>query len=124
MTTSYEKGYIGEIAALLLLFFKGYEILEWRSKSKFGEIDIITKKGKEIVFIEVKLRKTLEAAQFAPSPKQIKRITHSAQIWCNKREWTQKYNYRFDVIAIAPFKIKHIKDAFRPNNEVYFRGFV
>jgi len=55
-----ETGRAGEDEAVNFLKRKRYKILERNFRTKFGEIDIIAKKGKEIIFIEVKTRKTTE----------------------------------------------------------------
>lgn len=49
-------GKIGEDVATQYLIKKGYEIIERNFYCKQGEIDIIAKNKKELVFIEVKTR--------------------------------------------------------------------
>ena len=48
--------------ASLYLRAKGYQILAQRFKTRDGEIDIAAKRGRHMVFIEVKQRQTLDAA--------------------------------------------------------------
>ena len=52
-----KKGDIGEEVAFSYLEKHGYKILERNYSTKFGEIDIIAKKGKTVVFVEVKTRR-------------------------------------------------------------------
>lgn len=54
-----ETGKIGEEEAVKFLKKNKYKIVERNFRTKFGEIDIIAKKGKKVVFIEVKTRKTI-----------------------------------------------------------------
>ncbi|MEK7519971.1 MAG: YraN family protein [Patescibacteria group bacterium] len=58
MKTSQRKtGDLGEELTCQYLIRKGYRIIERNYLMKYGEIDIIAKKDKEIVFIEVKTSK-------------------------------------------------------------------
>ncbi len=47
-------GEIGEKAAVKFLMKQGFSIVERNVSNKFGEIDIVAKKGKQYNFIEVK----------------------------------------------------------------------
>ncbi|KAF0093706.1 MAG: hypothetical protein FD128_2668, partial [Hyphomonadaceae bacterium] len=66
-------GRFGEFAAAILLTLSGYQVLEWRKKTFMGELDLVARRGNFLVFIEVKVRKTLDEAQFAISVSQQKR---------------------------------------------------
>ena len=106
-------GRLAEFAAILLLTFKFYLILKTRYRNNHGEIDIIALRGKELVFVEVKLRKATESAQFSISHKQMERIKNAAIGFCKSRKWAGQKHWRYDVIACAPWKMpKHIKNAF------------
>ena len=52
----YRFGLLGEYAACLLLWSKGYRIVARRVRNFAGEIDIIARRGKLLIFIEVKAR--------------------------------------------------------------------
>jgi putative endonuclease len=49
-----EKGRIGEALAAMFLKKRGYEVIERNYRIREGEIDLIARKGGEIIFIEVK----------------------------------------------------------------------
>lgn len=51
-------GKMGEDYACDILFELGYEILDRNFSSKYGEIDIVARKGGVIAFVEVKTRKS------------------------------------------------------------------
>jgi len=53
-------GKYGEDIAINYLRKNGYQIIERNFRTKFGEIDIITKYKKALIFFEVKYRKTIE----------------------------------------------------------------
>ncbi|MCR4324789.1 MAG: YraN family protein [Candidatus Curtissbacteria bacterium] len=51
-------GKIGEDAAVKFLQKNGYKIIEHNFRIRGGEIDIIAKDGKTLVYVEVKTRST------------------------------------------------------------------
>ncbi len=109
----------GEQQAARYLRRRGYAILDMNYRCRFGEIDVIAKKRKFIVFVEVKLRKNdrfAEAREFVTRAKQ-ERIISTAGLWLMENE--TELQPRFDVIEIyAPegqkgkIKIEHIENAF------------
>lgn len=116
-----ELGKFGEDKAAAFLRRKGYLIVERNFSCRFGEIDIIARKGNFIVFAEVKLRKNAEfavAREFVTYSKQ-RRIISSASLWLSIKQC--ELQPRFDVIEIyAPdgdksrkLEINHLKDAFQ-----------
>lgn len=51
-----KTGKIGESIAKDFLEKKGYNIVEQNYKTKYGEIDIIAKKGSELIVVEVRTK--------------------------------------------------------------------
>ena len=111
----------GEALAAEYLRKKRYEIVAAGYRSRFGEIDLIVKDRKFLVFVEVKLRKSSDfarAREFVDRKKQDKiRITASMYLSQNPTVLQP----RFDVIEIyAPEgmetrkpEIYHMEDAFQ-----------
>mgnify|MGYP000518667921 CR=1 FL=1 len=77
LRTSHNFGKIGEILAIIFLLFKGYKIIAHNHRNYFGEIDIIAKKGKNLVFLEVKSRKKIFDVRQVVSFWQQKRIVNA-----------------------------------------------
>lgn len=50
-----------ESAAALYLRCKGYQILARRARTRLGEIDIVARRGDTLIFVEVKMRRTLDS---------------------------------------------------------------
>ena len=111
----------GEERAAAFLRRRGYRIIGMNYACRMGEIDIIAKNRKFIVFVEVKLRKSAafaEAREFVTPAKQ-ERIRTTAAVWLAENE--TELQPRFDVIEIyAPngpesreVSIRHIEDAFQ-----------
>lgn len=111
----------GEEQAARYLCLHGYSILERNFSCRGGEIDIVVKKGKFIIFAEVKLRKSssfAEAREFVTYAKQ-RRILTAARLYLAGHDCDLQP--RFDVLEVyAPegersrrVHINHIKDAFQ-----------
>ena len=103
-----------ETAAALWLQLKGYRIRDRRVRTKLGEIDLIASKGRMLVFVEVKSRKTQEAALEAVTPETRRRIQQAAELWVGRRRTLQDWLWRFDIVLLAPGRLpRHIRDAWR-----------
>lgn len=74
-----------EIIAWLYYSIRGYHCLGRRMRSPFGEIDLIMKRGRRLVFVEVKFRTDKGISeQSLPNHRQRQRIERSA-IWFQGR---------------------------------------
>lgn len=111
-TKAYRFGLYAEILAALFLILRGYRIIEWRYKTKIGEVDLIARRKQSLVFIEVKARRELSTALESVTPQMRKRITAAANSFLIKHPQYQHYEMRFDVIAVAlPFSVQHLDNA-------------
>lgn len=114
--TNYEKGISAELCAEKELQTRGYEILGRRLRTKYGEIDILAKKGNDIVAVEVKQRKTLDNARSCISIRQQRRILNALLfIMSNRNELFE--NYRIDVVCLDSVgRFEYIENAFPIEN--------
>ena len=112
-----QKGNFAEFYARLFLRLKGYRIVAKNvvvgRGTTAGEIDVVASKGKTIVFVEVKERKTLENALYAIKPVQQKRIINAAKLYLSRHENYQKYDVRFDAVFVSGLRIKYIQNAWQ-----------
>ncbi len=111
------SGHLAEFMARQFFRVQGYGIIAKNyvtgRRTGAGEIDFIARRGKTIVFVEVKKRRDMETAAEALKPKQIKRIRRAAENFLAGQSRFQGCDIRFDVVLICfPFQIKHIKNAF------------
>lgn len=97
---SYLFGLLAEHIAIWYLRIKFYKIIAHRYKSPFGEIDIIAKKGKEIIFLEIKARKKLEHFELI-SKRQHSRIIKAAEFFLLQHSKFKGHNLRFDVMFLG-----------------------
>lgn len=108
----------GEALAVACLKVCKYAIVECNFRCKCGEIDIVAKDGKTLVFVEVKTRRNLVFGppQLAVTPFKQRQISKAALTWLAKKN-LHDAPARFDVVAITlrdhglPL-IEHIKNAF------------
>ena len=95
-------GALGERLASEHLERQGYRILERNFRCRMGEIDLIARRGSELVFAEVKLRKDAshgEAREFVTAAKQ-RKLLLTAEYYLSARPWAQDLRARFDVIEV------------------------
>ncbi|MFA6613351.1 MAG: YraN family protein [Endomicrobiia bacterium] len=99
----------------------GYKIIEQNYRLlPIGEIDIIVKDKKTLVFVEVKFRQNKDygnPSEFVNKSKQLK-ITKTALYYIKIN--SVKSDIRFDVISICNDDIEHIKNAFCIDNKNYY----
>jgi putative endonuclease len=95
----------------------GLQIIERQYSSKMGEIDLIAMDGREVVFVEVKARKTAEFGypEEAVTPSKLRKIGNTAMGYL-RRHGLESADYRIDVVAIEfnidPPRITHIKGVY------------
>ncbi|MFQ6739313.1 MAG: YraN family protein [Alphaproteobacteria bacterium] len=110
---TYFTGLGAEFRARWFLRFHGYRILQSRyitgCNTGRAEIDIIARRGKLIVFIEVKYRPDLRTAWDAITGPQAIRLRRAAENYLAKNHW--RWDARFDVIAVCGRKIYWAKNA-------------
>jgi putative endonuclease len=110
---AFQLGLSAESRAAMLLIAKAYRILARRWKTPFGEVDIVARRRRDLVFVEVKARATLDDAAEAVTERSKRRIVGAAEAWLADHPEDAKYFIRFDVILIAPGKLpRHIVNAF------------
>jgi putative endonuclease len=107
----------GEELASAYLAKAGYRIVEQNYRCVFGEIDIIAEEGNNIVFIEVKSRRSTSygVPQLAVGYKKQRKISMVALNYLEEKH-KHNINARFDVVAVkllpSGTSIELIKNAF------------
>ena len=107
----------GENVAARHLRNKGYKIIIRNFRNEIGEIDIIARDGKTLVFVEVKTR-----AYDDPTPEEQVNLTKQQALTRMAKLYLSRYGVpqppaRFDVVAVVwptgqnPI-IRHVTDAF------------
>jgi putative endonuclease len=102
----------------------GWEIVERNARTRYGELDIVARDGRTLVFIEVKAGR--EGTSFGPerpilaidSRKQ-RRVRKLAVAWMAERRDVPRYDeIRFDAVGVTfdradrAVDVEHLKGAF------------
>jgi len=107
----------GEEAAVRHLRRRGLKILARNYRTPVGEVDIIASNRRNLVFVEVKTRRTATfgSPQEAVGPRKQRQIIRAAQ-WYLGQFPAGRLQPRFDVIAVVEedgeFRIEQFEDAF------------
>ena len=103
----------GEQDARAFLEKKGIRVLEMNFRRPTGEIDIVARQGKTLLFVEVKRRSSLRYGRPAEAVNRAKKahILRTAMLYLQEKDLTDA-PVRFDVVEVLPDGIHHIEGAF------------
>jgi len=107
------RGRRAETLAAWLLRLKGFRILARDRREAGGEIDLVARRGRLLVFVEVKARADAGAAAEALRPAQRRRIVRAAQGYLARRPDLADLTLRFDAVLVGGFRPRHVADAWR-----------
>jgi putative endonuclease len=87
-------------------------ILDRRYRAQGGEVDIVARRGRTIIFVEVKARGSLDDAVIAITPQKQRRFSRAAARWLAAHPWAATYTLRVDTVFIARGRWpKHVEAA-------------
>lgn len=95
---SYKYGVFAEYIVIIYLMLKGYKILKRRYKTKFGEIDILATKKKDLIAFEVKARTKQKLTTEIVSFRQKRRIINALNFFVSKNKKYIDYNIYYNII--------------------------
>ena len=95
------RGRRGETFAAWYLRLKGWRIVAQRVRTPRGEVDLVARRGKTLVFVEVKWRNRAAELDFAVDEYRLRRVAAAAETL------TARYArpgdiLRIDVLLLAP----------------------
>ncbi|MGE0480958.1 MAG: YraN family protein [Phycisphaerae bacterium] len=110
----------GERLAEQFLRARGLRVAARRFSTPVGELDLVMRAGRTIVFVEVKTRRDRRLADphDAVTPAKQRRLLRAAA-WYLHFNKLENRPCRFDIVSIVlpsdePPEIEHFEDAFRP----------
>lgn len=89
---------------MLALMAKGYRIVGRRVATAAGEIDMIAVRRGRVAFVEVKRRKSLQAAEASVSQRQRERVHRAADLWLARHKSYQALDLGFDLVFVLPWR--------------------
>lgn len=109
-------GKLGEEIARKYLENKGFEILTQNYRTKYGEIDLVSKDKNELVFIEVrtKTKEDFGMPEETLNRKKIAKLKRNALFYTNRISW--KGPFRLDALCLVldeknqPTRIDHYQN--------------
>ncbi len=112
-------GHQGESLAAEYLTNSGYTILDRNARTEYGEIDLVAQRGDDLVFVEVKTRRSLNYGwpEEAVTRRKQRRLVAAAEAFMQEHPELDG-TWRIDVISIlyvpgqADPTITHFPDAF------------
>ncbi len=108
------RGARAERIAALALRLRGFAILARGHRCATGEIDIVARRGRLLVFVEVKARGDAEAAAHALRARQRGRIARAAAGFLAARPELAGLEIRFDAMVFGAWPWpRHVPDAWR-----------
>ncbi len=121
-----KTGDIGERAVSRYLSCRFYRIVERNFNCRWGELDIVARKGRYICFVEVKTRGKNSFGRPADAVDAYKqsKIIKAASIYLKKNSEFTDCMPRFDVAEVyitdEKLKINYIKNAFELNESNHY----
>ena len=107
------RGRRAEWLALILLMMKGYRPLARNYVVRGGEIDLVVRRGRTVVFVEVKARPAVETAMAVLTAQKRRRIECAARVWLARHPAAAALTLRGDGVFVAPRRWPlHVEDAF------------
>jgi putative endonuclease len=91
----------GETRAAAHLETRGYRILDRNVRAGGVELDIVARRGRTIVFVEVKTRSSARQGSpvLAVDARKQARIARGAAAWLRQHDRMRRWHVRFDVVA-------------------------
>ena len=109
-------GGFGERVACRYLVSQGLVLLDRNWRSRAGELDVVARDGADLVFVEVKTRRSTQYGQpiEALVPAKVRRLRTLAHMWLAANA-VRGDRVRFDVIGVLVDRsvaLQHVRGAF------------
>ncbi len=113
-SSSRKRGADAERRARLHYRLRGYRIVESNAWAGGRELDVIARRGRHLVFCEVKAKlgeRYGDPAEMVGAEKQ-RRLMQAAEVWLARHPELAGLEVRFDVVAVTPRGVERVTNAF------------
>jgi putative endonuclease len=103
-----------ERRARLFYLLRGYRVLEANSRPGRVEVDLVLRRGRTVVFCEVKSKAGEgfgDPVEMVGPAKQ-ERLRRAAEAWLAEHPEAAEWEVRFDVVSVTPRRLVRVADAF------------
>ena len=112
--TPTRRGHRAERRAAWYYRLRGYRILDTNAWAGGNELDVVARRGRKLVFVEVKAKHGEGFGDPAEmvGPEKQRRLRRAAEAWLARHPEHEGLEGRFDVIAVSGGRLRLIEDAF------------
>ena len=111
----FKQGRRAEAYARWVLRAKGYRVLARNFRHPLGQVDLIVRRGRLLIFVEVKFRADRDTGPYAVSPAQWRRISAGASGFVARHPHYAGLVWRFDLFVVGGNgRFRHNKNFWRP----------
>lgn len=104
-----------EWLAVWYMRLKGFRVVARDLRLPGGEIDLVLRRGRLLVLLEIKARAGSDRIEEAIADRQWRRIAAAAEQFCARRPAYAGCDRRFDALFLARGRWpRHLADAWRP----------
>ena len=107
------RGRRAEAIAAMLYQLRGFRICARRYATKSGEIDLIAKRRRLLVFVEVKARADLASGVDAVTPAARRRIEAAGDWFLARTPTAAQCAVRYDIAVVSGWRVRQLIDAWR-----------
>ena len=93
---------------------RGYTILGANVRAGGNELDLVVRRGSQLVFCEVKMRSRSDFGDAIEvvGPEKQRRLRHAADCWLAIHPELEELEMSFDIVGIDAGGIERVRDAF------------
>jgi putative endonuclease len=90
---------------------RGWRVLGRNVWAAGNELDLIVRRGRELRFVEVKEKATLDPLE-AVTPEKQRRVRRAAAAWLAAQPEHARLRVGFDVVGVRAGRLERLRDAF------------
>ena len=93
---------------------RGYRIVDTNVWAGGNELDLVARRGRRLVFVEVKAKSgdSFGDALEMVGPEKQRRLRRAAEAWLARHPEVGALDVRFDVLAVGPTGVERVTSAF------------